>query len=526
MHNLRALLSALLFSGLCLTASAQKISCDSLQQIIKIAASDSTFSSIKGSLIKSNTIKTLIRHTAALSLWQDPDDLYEETIDYNTIDHSYRYTAIADEDSPVNEILGALKSCLGDKWVVKTEAKDADDTVSYFKNITNYVVVRVEALIGLATVEIYNDRAHAAPECVTGDCKGDAGTIHYFSEDTYGGTFINGTLSGFGQITWYAQGVSYYGSLIDGHIAGFGTLYDRNGKVTKKGFFFNGDTVHVAYYKSGCQFGDCDNGFGLKYMDIGNNIYVGNFKNGLPDGYGESIFGHGQTQSVFFGMYKNGHDDGPGVYVYQGGSFHFGNFRDGVIHGKYTLYMPDKTIKAGDTETKLASYYSSNNILIRSERGDLGTPGFGELKDPAYLEAKSAAKSLDAFYHQRETDYKDIIGEQSPLIKKLALSGGYKSKLLFEGKYNATIDIDHNDYYYINIPLSVTTTPRAQWGVIYNKYYNILHSVLGKRWQITSDTGKAGAGKHSGSLLVENTFDHSEQIILTLNDSGVKMELH
>ncbi len=140
--------------------------------------------------------------------------------------------------------------------------------------------------------------------------------------------------------------------------------------------------------------------------------------------------------------------------------------------------------------------------------------------------AKPAAQSLNAFYHQRETDYKEIIGEQSPLIKKLALRGGYKSKLLFEGKYNATIDIDHNDYYYISIPLSVTTTPRTQWPVIYNKYYRVLHSVLGNRWKITSDSGQAGAGKHSGSLVAENTFDHSVQIKLALDESGVKMELH
>src|SRR5262249_25333027 len=145
------------------------------------------------------------------------------------------------------------------------------DTITYLKNTSNYVVIRIDGAADV-NIECYNDRKGSTPQCITGDCGNYAGQLRFFSEDTYTGTFIDGSLSGFGTATWYASKNRYEGSFIDSQLAGYGTLYDANDKILKQGFFFKGDTATFIRNKEGCQLGNCQDGFGAKM--ISGDVYI------------------------------------------------------------------------------------------------------------------------------------------------------------------------------------------------------------------------------------------------------------
>jgi hypothetical protein len=160
-------------------------------------------------------------------------------------------------------------------------------------------------------------------------------------------------------------------------------MYDENNKAIKTGFFFKGDTVAIDQYKSGCQAGDCQNGFGVKF--IIDNIYIGNFKDGQPDGLGETIIGSGETQAVYFGHYKNGHSDGKGIFVNHKGNYTFGNYADMVARGKYEVDLTDRTTIQANATDNTSSFYDENNILTKA---GTGVDAFIENTTLAYLNLK------------------------------------------------------------------------------------------------------------------------------------------
>lgn len=91
--------------------------------------------------------------------------------------------------------------------------------------------------------------------------------------------------------------------------------------------------------KNGCISGDCNDGDGVfKTVKIydGDSIeftYIGQFKNGLFHGKGETKWTDGESH---VGMYKNGQGDGYGIYIYNGRlgiDTYTGNFKDSNHHG-------------------------------------------------------------------------------------------------------------------------------------------------------------------------------------------------
>jgi hypothetical protein len=112
------------------------------------------------------------------------------------------------------------------------------------------------------------------------------------------------------------------------------------------------------------------------------------------------------------------------------------------------------------------------------------------------------------------------------MLKSLGMQGGYKSSLLFHQQYEATIDVDHNNYYFVTVNLSGKSAGKLQWISIYNKYYDVLHKALGNRWKIITDNGKAGAAKPSVAYVCQNIFDKTQSISLSYDQRGVRMEIH
>jgi hypothetical protein len=65
---------------------------------------------------------------------------------------------------------------------------------------------------------------------------------------------------------------------------------------------------------SGKYTGKCLNGLANgKGTSIGEDTYIGNFKNGLPDGKGKYVYKNGD---IYKGSWQNGHKDGKGEFVY------------------------------------------------------------------------------------------------------------------------------------------------------------------------------------------------------------------
>ena len=66
--------------------------------------------------------------------------------------------------------------------------------------------------------------------------------------------------------------------------------------------------------------------------------YVGEIKNGLPDGQGTFTYPNG---SKYVGEYKDGVKHGQGSYYYPNGDKYVGEYKDGVKHGQGSYYYPN-----------------------------------------------------------------------------------------------------------------------------------------------------------------------------------------
>ena len=148
------------------------------------------------------------------------------------------------------------------------------------------------------------------------------------------------------------------GTWKDGELVGWG--YQYFGKISE----LAGDSYEGYFYQSDYH------GYG-KYIDVSEDaIYVGEWKNGKPDGKGKSTWN--RTQAYYEGDWKNGkwhgngirywgesgkhandkyegewkddEMDGFGNYYWADGSYYVGEWRNGVQHGKgiYTFSNGEK----------------------------------------------------------------------------------------------------------------------------------------------------------------------------------------
>lgn len=93
-----------------------------------------------------------------------------------------------------------------------------------------------------------------------------------------------------------------------------------------------------------CLSGDCYESFSICEYPSGAR-YVGNFKNGLINGKGTLYFSNGNKYS---GDFKNQYRDGDGVLNYANGDVYKGQFRRGKLEGKGTLHYINGDKYQGD----------------------------------------------------------------------------------------------------------------------------------------------------------------------------------
>jgi|GEM_PF-1828488 len=502
------------------SAKAQQLNCDKLNQVIKIVAADPTLASIKGA-VKPDKFDKKVKYQTPIAIWEMNTGLEDQYIQYNADKKEFTYHTISlTEGSSGTEAakfrIDELKKCLGGSWVLKIDASNAEAPVYYLKNPANYVVICVKGGEGAALLECYNDSKNNAPECLLGNCDGFFGVRHYFNEDTYSGTFLDRGFSGMGHIQWYNLKMAYQGSFIDNQVAGYGTMYYDN-KVLSTGIFFKGDPVKVDTTLKTCQYGNCQTGFGLKV--IAGGFYVGNFKDGLYDGLGELA----TNKTAFYGHFQKNQINGKGININAAGDYTFATYNNGKPIDNYEVDYADKTSKEGHIADGTTSMYNEDNIFYKGGVIKAGT--FAEYNGTDYLNVMAFAKSLKEFYAYGKTNYKEIWGEQSKMLKSLGKEG-YKSKQRFLNVYETNIYNDAKNQYYYTVDIFDNIADKLKGVTIYNKYYDLLVSSLGLRWAMTKNDGKADAEKSNAAIAFQNMYDKTRTIELSLDRGSVRMEVH
>jgi len=92
-----------------------------------------------------------------------------------------------------------------------------------------------------------------------------------------------------------------------------------------------------------CVWGDCINGKGKYIFDDG-AIYIGDFKKGKLEGFGEYKDKYG---NYYKGFFKNNKFDSVGILIRSDSIKYIGYFKNGKRHGIGTQYYPNKYVERG-----------------------------------------------------------------------------------------------------------------------------------------------------------------------------------
>ncbi len=157
----------------------------------------------------------------------------------------------------------------------------------------------------------------------------------------YEGNFSNGEFSGNG-ILIRSDGGKYEGPFKNNYFHGLGTYTYPNGDKCH-GEYINGENYGM------CKITECKSGviylrqfkndrYGIynghsTLIAQNDDIYIGNFVNGMIEGYGELAC---SNQDVYKGIFLNGQLNGKGTLIKSTGSTYTGNFINGQLCGKGT----------------------------------------------------------------------------------------------------------------------------------------------------------------------------------------------
>ncbi len=130
----------------------------------------------------------------------------------------------------------------------------------------------------------------------------------------------NGNGTGIWKYFWENGKLSHSGKLLGGKRDGEWKFYMKNGFVGDIEFYKNKNKVEP---QVGCYFGNCENGYGMKYSVWGKTKLIGNFKNGKLNGKGYRIGELNGGVLSYEGDFVNGEKDGygrdySGYFLYEG----------------------------------------------------------------------------------------------------------------------------------------------------------------------------------------------------------------
>ncbi|MGZ5302573.1 MAG: hypothetical protein ACXWDO_00525 [Bacteroidia bacterium] len=379
--------------------------CENFQKIIK-SANTSSLGDNKGNSIGSDifSAKTYLVSTDAKIYFDDVvnNTVYEEQIG------TFSDTAqtVSQRNIVLDNTLHKLLSCLPkDNWIVMREGDSVNGNAYEVKNLDLRVFINVGYQQNGIVMKLYRQQQQTA-KCLSGDCVNGLGTMQYENGDLYEGQFINSQRIGMGKYIWAADQSRYEGSWLSDTMNGYGTYFNKQGVQEKEGYLMKGNLIEIdTSNKDFCQYGDCKNGFGTYYYS-GGQVYMGNFKNGLPQGLG--LFE--SENGIYYGEFLNGKYNGKGIVFGTDGIVFRADFLDGKQIGKVVSTNPGESVKeAIITDSVLVgAEYTPEGILtkIGSWQGDKFIPSTSK-DDKNLIEF---AQSLAKLYSYRDHYYGRLRG--------------------------------------------------------------------------------------------------------------------
>ncbi|MFN5237838.1 MAG: hypothetical protein ACK5FV_11785, partial [Bacteroidota bacterium] len=156
-----------------------------------------------------------------------------------------------------------------------------------------------------------DDGTNIQSGCLSGDCQNGTGIFAYPDGSKYDGNFLNGKFDGEGTF-YFANGDVYSGGFRENYPDGKGTriLSDstRESGDWRQGEFLGRSLVEMG--RTGCLEGDCTDGQGVFVYKEGSAKYSGQFKGGMPHGYGTCVYANGD---IYAGNWVEGAFEGPGI---------------------------------------------------------------------------------------------------------------------------------------------------------------------------------------------------------------------
>ncbi len=167
--------------------------------------------------------------------------------------------------------------------------------------------------------------------CLQGDCDNGAGIFAYADGSRYEGQFVGGALQGDG-VWYFPNGDRYEGSFSANYSDGTGTLFRADGSelagLWKAGEYIG--TGKIDADQEGCIEGDCFEGQGTYVYQNREAKYIGEFKDGAPNGQGSCLYANGER---YVGYWTEGSFDGLGTLYLADGSAVKGFWQQGTFVG-------------------------------------------------------------------------------------------------------------------------------------------------------------------------------------------------
>jgi len=113
------------------------------------------------------------------------------------------------------------------------------------------------------------------------------------------------------------------------------------------------------------------------YVFVNGSVYVGNIKNGLPNGQGTFTHGDGPNKGdKYVGSFKNNLFNGQGTYTWANGKKYVGEWKDGQSNGQGTMTMPDGRKYEGEwKDSRMNGYgimYSADGTITQQGQWKYG----------------------------------------------------------------------------------------------------------------------------------------------------------
>ena len=178
-----------------------------------------------------------------------------------------------------------------------------------------------------------DDGTNIQSGCLTGGCQIGQGIFAYPDGSKFEGTFLNGKFEGPG-IFYFSNGDKYVGNFKENYPDGEGTRFVKESGAEESGDWKQGEFLGQSLVQSGrigCISGDCDSGKGTYVYKEGAAKYVGNFQNGMPQGYGICDYANGDR---YMGEWQAGAFFGQGLLTIRDGTVVDGFWRNGEYLGK------------------------------------------------------------------------------------------------------------------------------------------------------------------------------------------------